>query len=489
MDKIINVSQYGAKGDGVTDDGPSISKAVNDALSGGCALCFEAGKTYRIESTENSLFPFTSPFSIGKCRGLTIDGHGARLIYNPRINYFVICDSEDITIRNFVFDYTVTPYLCGVVTEIDGQTVRFSTDVEPYADECDYSGMVAFSIKYNPGKQRRPHRFISFMKKTGEKQVDVTYINSLGVSCGDLVFLPNPGVGHCFGETVYMGGNRGTLRFENIEINAASTFIAAIKGNDAEMFFDRVDFIPPAGVDRTLKMVAWRDGFHCKDNRRPMHWDNCRCGVLFDDVFNLSGTLGVVNGKGPDGSLDMLNYEYLRMGRHIPFSANPGDVLDFYDIRDGKFYGTSEIENVIYNENGTTSVRLSDRTLSDAVPDGCVAGNRSSCAPGSTVKNCSFEGTFRFLRDVSIENTDFNLLEIWMMVEGSVEGPLPGNIGFSGCTFRGGNIEIDAFNRETNTYMPEIAGHIKNIRAVDCRFEEDWKFVCNTKKCELGTNR
>ena len=485
MTDIIYISDYGATGDGISDDGPTISRAVRDALQGGKTLVFEPLKKYRIETSENALPPFSSPFSIGNCRGLTIDGQGSVFIFRPGLSYFVICDSEDITLRNCIFDYTVSPYLCGKVLSTEGQKVRFSTDIEPYTDEFDYSGIVSFSIKYNPGKQRRPHRFISYMKRTGEKQIEVTYTNTPRVSEGDLVFLPNPGVGHCHSETIYMGGNHGTLRFENIEINSASSFIAAIKGNDAEMYFDNFSFLPSRNNDRPLKMVSWRDGFHCKDNRRPMHWANCRCGVLFDDVFNLSGTLGYVSFAKEDGHIGLLNYEFLRNGRNIPFTACPGDVLDFYDIRDGKFYGTAEITDVHCGDDSITVISVSDKDLAGKIPVGCVAGNRSSCAPGSTVDNCSFEGTFRFLRDVKIENTDFNLLEIWMMVEGSVEGPLPGNIEYKNCTFRGGHIEIDAFNRETSEYMPEIAGHIRGISAVGCRFEDDWQFICNTKKCKL----
>ena len=122
-------------------------------------------------------------------------------------------------------------YLVGRVESVDGKTVAFSVDREPYLASYDFTAVNGFAIRYNEGVQGRPHRFLRTMERTGERQVKVTYASSTDCVRGDLVFLPNPGIGHAYSEAIYIGGCGGALVFENITIRQAPSFIMAIKGN------------------------------------------------------------------------------------------------------------------------------------------------------------------------------------------------------------------------------------------------------------------
>ena len=483
MKKILYAADFSAVGDGVIDDGPAICEAVKAAIAEHAELLFDGSKTYYVGTSPSRAVVFDTPFAFENVSDVTVDGQGATFFMKPGINYFVMQGCSHITLKNCHFDYSVTVYLVGRVKAVDGRRVTFDTDLEPYVDSYDYSRHVAFSIRYNEGLQRRPHRFLSAMEKTGSREVAVTFNEDTGYEIGDVVYLPNPGVGHCFSETIYVADNREALTFEKIKIHAASSFIFVMRRNTAVTVFDGVEFMPRENNGREIQMVAWRDGFHVKDNRGPSHWKNCKVGVLYDDVFNISNTLGVVDSISEDGHMIASNFEYRCGNRQVPFDAEPGDEVDFYDIRDGKYYGHGIIDTIAVIDGASHVTFRETSAPLTSVPQGCLVGNRMSCSPGSTITDCEFEGTFRFLRNIKIENTVFHLLEIWMMVEGCVEGPLPGDIEYRNCTFRRGNIQVDAYHRGTRQYMPEIGREIKNIRAVGCRFEENPRLLGQTGGC------
>lgn len=481
---VLKAEDFGAVGDGMTDDGPAISAAVNAAIEQQATLLFDGSKTYYMKESDNTAAVFRTPFAMEGASGITIDGQGATFLTAPGINYFVMAGCSDILLKNCNFDYAVPVYLVGKVISNTNGTVVFETDVEPYVDNYDFARVNGFSIRYNEGIQNRPHAFMGACSRTGEKQVTVTYAANPGYAAGDLVFLPNPGIGHAFSEMIYLGSNTGAMVYENIGIRSAPSFIMAIKSNSAEMYFKNVDMAPAENDTREIKMVSWRDGYHCKDNRLPLHWQDCEADVLFDDVFNVSGTLGYITSVESGSVFTATNYEHYSIGQRVNFDCRAGDVLDVYDIQSAAYCGTATVRQVRQNADGTTTIVLEyGETLTD-VQEGYVVGNRMTGAPGSTIENCKFEGTFRFLRDIRITNTTFDLLAMWIMVEGSVEGPLPGDIDFIHCTFNGGTMEIDAYNRNTGGRLRKIANQIKNINAHGCTFTGGFE-AASRCKCEL----
>ncbi len=471
---VLNAADYGVKGDGVTNDGPAISAAIRDAVEQQATLKFESGKTYLITSADNHSSGFTSPFALAGADGITVDGGGSTFCVKPGLSFFVMTGCRDIRFCNMKFDYTETPYLVGTVKSVSGATVTYTTDREPYATSYDYSGITAFSIAYNEGIQARPHQFLTAMKKTASCEVAVTYQSAAhGYSVGSKVFLPNPGIGHVYGETVYIGGCGGALTLQDVQIQAAASFIFAIKGNDAEMYFENVDLMPAADNDREIQMVSWRDGFHCKDNRRPFHWNECDVGVLFDDVYNVSGTLGYITGVENDAKITAVNYEFYARGQMVSFDCRVGDVVDVYNPQKGSYCGTATVREVTTNPDRSVTLTLDYGDSLSGVTEGCVVGNRETCAPGSTITDCRFTGTFRLLRNIRVERTVFDHLCTWIKVEGGVEGPLPGNVDFIDCTFNGGTMEI-------GSAKGKIAKEITNIGFWNCTFNDMKRSVSRT---------
>ena len=111
-----------------------------------------------------------------------------------------------------------------------------------------------------------------------------------------------------------------------------------------------------------------------------------------------------------------------------------------------------------------------------------IAQVNTTCGAGSTITDCSFEGTYRFRAPMTIRNTEFRILTMWIMTEGGVEGLIPRDIYFYNCTFKYGYIQIDARNRELSgkPYWSDIAAQIRGIRAYDCTFANGCYIKTNT---------
>ncbi len=480
---VVYAADYGAVGDGVTDDGPAISRAVNAAKSKKAMLLFEKNKTYYIGTSTNKDANFTTPFLIVNSNGMAVDGNGSTFKFAPHLTYFCLWGSRDITIRNCNFDYSHSVYLVGTVQSISGNTITFSTDIEPYADYYDYTGMTAFSVKKaQSGVQGYSHGFIKTVTKTASKQVKITYTSGYSsYRVGDIIYLPNPGIAHTGSESIFIGGNKGTITLQNIEVRAARNFVFHINGNEEDIYLNDVDLVPGSANNRAAKMVAWRDGFHCKNNRGAIHWENCENDVLFDDVMNIRNTLGKIQTATGKYQFTVTNVETTE-----PCYLKAGDIIDFYDQINDVYYGYARVKTATISGNAMSVVLDSTYCTVDVTKVNKNTGRvacRNNCAPGSTIKNCTFRGSFRFNRDLTAENSTFYCLSVWILVEGGVEGPLPGNITFRRCTFRYGTMQIDGYNRwdvSGGKYLPNIGAQIQGIRAYDCTYQNGFKVTSST---------
>ena len=82
------------------------------------------------------------------------------------------------------------------------------------------------------------------------------------------------------------------------------------------------------------------------------------------------------------------------------FICSPGDTVDIYDLKSGAYKGNARVRAVTNNADGSRTIHLYYGETIDRVSEGCVVANRDTGAPGSTITNCHFQGTFRFLRNL-----------------------------------------------------------------------------------------
>jgi len=369
---------------------------------------------------------------------------------------------------------------------VEGTLVTFESDTPVSHERCSFGGQ-GFTIRYNPGVQHRPHRFFREMVRLDETHVRVEYSQPSDYRVGDLVYLPTMYVGHMIGEPVYLGGNSGTVVLRNINLWSAPSFCCAVKGNSADITFDGVNLVPSPRFAHQIHMAGWRDGFHCKDNRGALHWENCTVGVIYDDVFNISATLGEVLEVLSPRKFAVVNQEFYRhQNRIINYYGQVGDEIVIYHNEKDIFSGRATIVDLETDEQGRSILTL-DRELT-GVEAGSVVGNRSNCAPGSTVKNCDLTGTMRFRGSCTIEDTKIDLLLVWIMVEGDVEGPIPWDVCFRRCELNGGSVEIWGYNRPLDKILPNLGRQIQGVVFEDCRLNTELSMAMNTRILDTRVN-
>ncbi|MDG1729916.1 MAG: hypothetical protein P8K68_06920 [Algibacter sp.] len=139
---ILNVSDYGAIGDGKTDDGPALRKLFKmvSSINVPAKIIFEKNKIYYLGKEENHL---AGTMFLDRADDLIIEGNNALLLINPNRRAFELYRSKDITLRNFQIDYSPLPFTQGRITKINNSKgyLEFKVDdgyPQPYVRNEEY---------------------------------------------------------------------------------------------------------------------------------------------------------------------------------------------------------------------------------------------------------------------------------------------------------------------------------------------------------------
>lgn len=298
--KEFHVAEYGAVGDGITDDGQAIRDAIDAAIEAGegAKVIFEE-KTYRLAKYDGSRYHF----NFKGVEGITIEGNGAEIINNPYNSIFSINESKDITLRGFEFDCFPLPFTQGTITSVDTDNGKFYLHIhEGYENPVKAYREIGKKPNWGWGvcidsqeRERKPGAIMHmFIQDVTEVDVDKKII------CVELTDEYKKHISELAEDDRFVitikygpnGSNIAVSKSEDIHLEDYSIYTAkygmvhSFSYNTGRIYVDGVNITFKPGTDRLI--TTPKDGFHCKHNSiGPIIEDGLFEGLL-DDAINIS---------------------------------------------------------------------------------------------------------------------------------------------------------------------------------------------------------
>lgn len=467
----------GLIGDGKSDNYPALQAVLQRVL--------RVGEPTILEFEREAVYYFNLPpdctaiFRLDGIRHLVIHGDNTLLLLDNGFTFFDIRNCEDITIVGFNFKLFKPIYTVSEIMDVNFDkpsiTVR-SKESLGITGFWRHPGAANFGVPNLLNYGRKHVFYHSIDTLDADDHTYELYISRLDNYMEKLKFLdavdysfitPIPNVGQVESNAFVVTYTRN-LRMENCNVWSASYFIFHMRYNDGTFLFRNVNIRPqPGSCDL---MVAWRDGFHIKENRAKFIWEDCTMGGIFDDIWNLSCSILTVREVFSPSEFEMGCMEF--QGEY-PAQLLPGDELGLYDVESGALVGETRIRQVVMQDKTHNRVIVED-PLPLNKPGTVQVCVYSLANPGAEIRHCKIDGTFRFRGEVAVSDSDFRLFYSWIENEPPYEGPIPRNITFRRCRLKGLNDECKIMTLGTMaSFSKPVKPHfyLQNIRFEDCDME------------------
>lgn len=290
----FNVKDYGAKGDGVTNDQPAIQSAINAAIAAGAGNIVALPTGVYLLTTKNAATG--NIFDINKSASLTFRGAGpasTKLISTQKITkLFEMDNNSNLLVEGFTADFSPRNYSQGTITQfsLSDKTVTFTID--PGFDQPDRpdllpAGCTSLYLWSNPKR-------VSYDAYWGGEPSVTKYREiSPGVWVFTLNYMPTTAV--FAGEKGVIWGRDGNhaLEFDsnhnfslyNVKLYDEGWHTAFFSGgNTGEIKLTDFDVLPGPG-----NMLSAGSGSMC-GNRGELIMDGCHFIVHDDDGMNTEAT-------------------------------------------------------------------------------------------------------------------------------------------------------------------------------------------------------
>ncbi len=441
--EVIHVADFGAVGDGKTDDAAALAKALNAVAhaSKPAVLRFGQGRVYRVASGAGYVIDLQQQDHI------TIDGEDALLLLGGEHRGVSLRQCRDVVLRGLRFDFDPLPFVETLVTAVDGRSRSVTLQITdaflppPHggptklADEQAY-----FAMLWNPGPHslRSTHYWLADLtavpgrarelRATAEKRFQGFDTITPGLT---RMTVPVRGIAHRrgAGAVLHLDGNRDIV-CEDMEIWSAPWFACTIQRNEGPVTLRRVHIRPRPGTQRITS--SWRDGIHAKGNRGRLLFEDCVLEGMNDDAMNVATFLSRV---------ESVDDTQLRVRQNFPLcfvAWRVGDTLAAYSAKKGTLLGQSRVIDVAEQaqSNPAHAPRVSLK-LASAIPD-LAPGDHvwavEAANPQTVIRRCTIVNSCRFQSPVTLDQCHVTAF-LWFYGE-HIEGPLPEGSVVRGCTLR-----------------------------------------------------
>lgn len=471
--RIINVSEYGAVGDGITDDGDSINSALETAkaLKSGSKVVFDSNKTYFVSDTGNDN---NTALLLKNLNGITVKGKNTTILCDKGLSYMQMSGCCETRVEGIDFDLKLRSHFVGTVTAVNSQEGYF--DVISDRDFGYYGSWYPTNSPFCLVSSKHTSRqFITIKKFNTLNKNKLSYriyadmsnyvlgtdSHVRALKSGDQVIIPVPNVGHC-GERMFTVTNNNNITLKNINVWNSREFVFGLWWNEGEVVFDMVNVMPPE--NENVIFSSWRDVWHCKSNSAKLIWKNCTAKGNGDDIINISANMLYVENVVSNN--EVICHWKETNGSYGP--VKPGEKVVIWNVDTGKLIGKTTLKKVV-DENNNHYV------LNDEI-DGLTSGENvrlcfeTHAAPNSRIINCDFDGTLRFHGGpLTVTDSKLTLAKLWIDYETYLEGPIPHDILFKNCDFVLESTVAIAISAKSPNSIWKIGDYrLENIRFEDC---------------------
>lgn len=449
--KVLHVKDFGATGDGVTDDFPAIQRAVAAARDAGCAILrFDGTKTYRaigkLDFTEEALLDLKG------ARHLKIEGAGAMVVLHPPDSFAVVDGSENIQIDGFRIDYEPKPYYQGMIRKIDVEAMTVDIDV-PERYPVPEVGKNEFRAPFfgrsfipdAPGARsgHGDNIYIEEVTRLESERGVRLHIRENAQNSDSPAASMRPRVRYAAekGATGFVVphlkyAHRGRVNlitrsarvtFSNLHYHSSPHFWLPITHNTGPVTLRSVDLKMPR--PETELFVSWRDGLHIKNGRwgtliEDSDWDGA---ATYDDSFAIYSRSQKLVGIAGNTLTITPTFE----GKE-PFLWREGDWASVWSPGQRELRGMARVTGVDAN-SGEPTFRVTLESMPAAAAKGDIVLHEESLNRGTVIRNCTTSdiGTdhsstrFRCV-DVKFQNNRFEDFHFWF--HAGPNGPRPRGI-------------------------------------------------------------
>lgn len=449
--KVFHVRDFGAVGDGVTDDFAAIHKAVAAVREAGCAvLRFDGSKTYRAVGLSD--FTEESLFDLKGARHLKLEGGGALVVLHPPDSFARLDEAENIQIDGFRIDYDPKPYYQGTIRKIDVEAMTIDIEVPqrypvPEVGKNDFRAPF-FGRSFIPDAPgaRTGHGDNLYIEKvtrldserrlrlhirenaqnsdtpSASMKPRVRYAAEKGAT--ELVV---PHVKYAHRGRVNLITRSARVTFSNLRYYSSPHFWLPITHNTGPITLRNVDLKMPH--PETELFVSWRDGLHIKNGRwgvliEGSDWDGA---ATYDDSFAIYSRAQKL--VGVSGTTITLTPTF---ESKEPFLWRKGDWASVWSPGQRQLRGMARVVGVDATSTDQT-FRVTLESLPAAAAPGDIVLHEESLNRGSVIRHCrtsdigtdSSSTRFRCV-DVKFENNRFEDFHFWF--HAGPNGPRPREI-------------------------------------------------------------
>ncbi len=474
---VFKASDYGAKGDGVTDDGVAITAAIYTAMTSGkpSKVLLEPNCTYMVGERADSM----SYFTIDGVENLILDGQGSEIVFKNCTNTFLqITNCKNIKIQNLDFDYCEPPYTQGTITAVHGPnnaSIAEGFDIKiavgypsPASDKWvkyyyqnartggwwfgklfESDKDIMKFVKYN-------YFMIDSVQRLEEERTYRVFLGSAStywsqfIEVGDRFAINTRFSSYDIGDTTHEGSTSAVMIMYSADITLENVnlYAAPWLGVEVGLNTGRINFINFGEETRNGRLLCVNsDGIHCYRNKEGITVKNCTFMSSLDDQINTKGEDAVITQK-MNNTTFVVDYD---------LNFRVGDKLILFDTSLRKVLGTAYLKE--FAESSTGIRLVLDREISEASV-GHIIYDADSSTSGSVISGNTFRDSRRHAYVTRSENSIFENNDIIncggaalsasneIMPESS-EGPFP-----SSFTMR--NNRISSLRNTHGSYPIEV---------------------------------